>query len=162
VNLFLESCAKARGLVEAEQFLNARPPRLEEAKKRYAEVIGSGLDTHDQLRRVVTGLYLAEFRQQDAPQVQRRMLSRLEAWAEAAAEEARQRLGERDVVREIERSRTALSVGQSVPVVDDAPPGDSARDGVERVSMGDGCDDTRDGPETDHHNLQEEPEQSGQ
>ncbi len=162
VNLFLESCEKARGLVEAEQLLNARPPRLEEARRRYAEVIGSGLDTRDQLRRVVTGLYLAEFRQQDAPQMQRQMLSRLEAWVEAVADEARQRLGARDVVCEIERSRAALSAGQSVPVAGGAPPGGSARDGVERASAGGGCDDTRDGPETDHHNSQEEPEQPGQ
>jgi hypothetical protein len=161
LNLFLESCDKARALVEAEQLLNARPPRLNEARRRYAEVVSSGFDTRDQLRRVVTGLYLAEFRQQDSPPVQRQMLSRLETWVGAVADEARQHIGEREILREIEQIRTSLSAGPSVPAAGGAQPDDAAADGIERASTGGGLGDTRDGSRMDHRNSEKKTDQPG-
>ncbi len=85
VNRFLEACEKARCLVEAEQLLEARPPRLEEAKQHLAGILQSGVDTRDQLRRMVTGFYLAQCREKDSPSVQRQVLADLEAWVRRCA-----------------------------------------------------------------------------
>ena len=118
VNLFLESCEKARRLVEAEQPLNARPPRFVEAESLFAEVIESGLDTRDQLRRAVTGLYLAGFHEKDKTQIQRQVLTELEAWVRNVPEEARQRLSPQDISGAIEAVREAVSAQRPSSDVD--------------------------------------------
>jgi phage shock protein A len=117
VNLFLESCAKARCLVEAEQSLHARPPRYAEAQKRFLEAVESGMDTEDQIRRIVTGLYLAGFHEKDAPQVQRHVLAGLEAWCRTVSEQTGQRLRQRDVVEAIAQVREKILAGRSVTEV---------------------------------------------
>ncbi len=155
INLFLESCDKARRLTEAEQFLSARPPELEKARRGYAELLNAGLDSSEQIRRVVTGLYLAEFRQQDSPQIQREVLNGLEAWVEAMPEEVKQRVGEQDVVREIEGTRAALFAGRSIPGTGPAQPAGPAEDKIKHTSKVGGFGNTTSGPGQDPINPQE-------
>jgi len=155
VNLFLESCGQARRLVEAEQLLHAQPPRLEEAKRCYAGLVGAGLDRREQLKRAATGLYLAEFRQQDSPQVQRQVLTRLETWVDAVPEEARQQVQEQDIGREVERIRAALSAGRSL-MVGGAQAKGPAGGGMKHAAAVDGCDDTTDGPGKDRGSSEKE------
>ncbi|MGE5296281.1 MAG: hypothetical protein ACM3VT_15775, partial [Solirubrobacterales bacterium] len=69
VNLFIESCDKARRLVEAGLALNARPPQWDRAGTCYGDLLDLGVDTQEQLKRAVTGYYLAFCRQDDAPHV---------------------------------------------------------------------------------------------
>jgi hypothetical protein len=158
INLFLESCAKARRLGEAERFLNARPPQLDEARRCYREVLRAGLDTGDQLGRVATGLYLAAFRQQDSPQVQRQVLPCLEEWVETMPGEAKQRIREQDVIGEIERIRVALPAKRPVTAAGDAWPGGSAADHVGSATAG-GLGDTGSEPKGDHRNPDKVHEQ---
>ncbi len=109
VNRFLEACEKARCLVEAEQLLEARPPRLEEAKRHLAGILQSGVDTRDQLRRIVTGFYLAQCREKDSPSVQRQVLADLEAWAQTVPQEAVLQMRGREIVEETEKVRVAVA-----------------------------------------------------
>jgi hypothetical protein len=109
VNRFLEAWEKARCLVEAEQLLDARPPRLEEAKKHLTGILQSGVDTRDQLRRIVTGFYLAQCREKDAPSVQRQVLADLEAWVKAVPQEAVLQMRGREIVEETEKVRVAVA-----------------------------------------------------
>jgi tetratricopeptide (TPR) repeat protein len=109
VNRFLEACEKARCLVEAEQLLEARPPRLEEAKRHLAGILRSGVDTRDQLRRMVTGFYLAQCREKDSPSVQRQVLADLEAWVDAVPQEAVLQMRGREIVEETEKVRVAVA-----------------------------------------------------
>jgi hypothetical protein len=109
VNRFLEACEKARCLAEAEQLLEARPPRLEEAKRHLAGILRSGVDTRDQLRRMVAGFYLAQCRENDAPSVQRQVLADLEAWVEALPQEAVRQMRGREIVEESEKVRVAVA-----------------------------------------------------
>ncbi len=109
VNRFLEACEKARCLIEAEQLLEARPPRLEEAKRHLAGILQSGVDTRDQLRRIVTGFYLAQCREKDSPSVQRQVLADLEAWAQAVPQEAVLQMRGREIVEETEKVRVAVA-----------------------------------------------------
>ncbi|GEM_PF-496286 len=155
INLFLESCDKARRLTEAEQFLSARPPELAEARRCYAELLDAGLDSSEQLRRAVTGLYLAEFRQHDAPQIQRQVLNGLEAWVEAMPEEVKQRVGEQDVIQEIEGTRAALFAGRSVSGTGPARSAGPADDKINRTSKVGGFGNTKGGPGKDPVNPQE-------
>jgi hypothetical protein len=150
VRLFLESCAKARCLAEAERLLHARPPQLEEAKGRYLELVGSGPDTRDQLRRAVTGLYLAGFCRQDSAPVQRRVLTALETWVRTTPEDTRPCLGTPDVVRELEKARAAVVPREVVPVANDTPAVESMHGEVEGTPVRDGFDDIRGGSGLDH------------
>jgi hypothetical protein len=155
VNLFLESCARARSLVQAEQALNARPSRLEEAQSHYLEFLGLGPGTRDQFRRAVTGLYLARFRREDAAPAQRRVLAALETWAEAMSPEARQALCAEDVTREMERMRMAVVARESPSATDRTPPAEAVENPMERTSAVDGFEDTRSGSPADHRDSQE-------
>ncbi len=124
VNRFLEAWEKARCLVEAEQLLDARPPRLEEAQRHLAGILQSGVDTRDQLRRIVTGLYLAQCREKDSPSVQRQVLADLEAWVNAVPPEAVLQMRGRDIVEETEKVRVAVaerSASSLGPARPDAP-----------------------------------------
>ncbi len=150
VNLFLESCDKARLLVEAERLLSARPPQLEKARGLYADVLRSGLARRDQLRRAATGLYLAEFRAQDTTQVQRQVLTRLEAWVGAMSEEAERCLGHDEVVAEIGRARASLCGGRPPTVKGRGRPDGSEVDGIGYTSRMGGFSSTADGPGTSH------------
>ena len=150
VNRFLESCERARLLVTAEQLLHARPPRPEEARSQYAQLIGTGLEGGGQLTRVATGLYLAAFCQQDSPPVQRQVLTRLEDWAKEVAPETRPCLREPDIGREVERIREALSVVPPVPVTNEAQPAALTGSGMDQACLVDGLDDTTGGPQEDH------------
>jgi hypothetical protein len=105
VSLFLESCEKARRLVQAGQRLDARPPQWRKAREGYAEALDLGLETHDALRRAVRGLYLAICHAEDAPHVQRQRLTQLETWVDEMSDEAIRRVRESHVVQEIERLR---------------------------------------------------------
>ncbi len=118
VNLFLESCEKARRLVEAGQWLNARPPRWDEAGKCYGDLLVLGLDTRSQLRRAVTGHYLALCHEQDAPPVQRQVLAGLEAWVAGKPQEAVQGIREQDVAREIARLRAAVPAARKASIAE--------------------------------------------
>ena len=111
VNLFLESCDKARRLVEAGRLLNARPPRWDQAGKCYGDLLGLGLDTRDQLRRAATGYYLAAYHKDDAPHVQRQVLAGLEAWVAGRPQGTEQSVREQHVVEAIARCRVAVSAG---------------------------------------------------
>jgi hypothetical protein len=111
VALFLESCDKARRLVEAGQRLNARPPQWDQAASDYGALLDLGLDTRGQLMRAVTGYYLAASHNQDAPRVQREILARLENWV-AGKSEAVQQVRKQDVVQEITRLRAAVCAGE--------------------------------------------------
>ncbi len=155
INLFLESCDTARRLTEAEQLLSARPPQLEQARRYYTDVLKAGLDRGEQLRRVVTGLYLAEWRQHDSLQVQRHVLDRLEAWVEAMSQEQSKRIRELDVVEEIEETRAALFAGQPVSGTGSARPGGLAEDKIKHTSKVGGFGNTKDGPGKDRDNPQE-------
>jgi len=108
VNRFLEACEKARGVMEAEQMLGARPPRLVEAKNRLTGILRAGLDRRDQFRRVVAGLYLAQFHEKDPPPVQRQVLAGLEAWVETVPQEALPQIQGGEIVREMERVRVGV------------------------------------------------------
>lgn len=112
VNLFLESCDKARRLVEAGQQLNARPPRRDEAAKGYGDLLDLGLDTRDQLLRAATGYYLAACHEQDAPHMQRQILAGLEAWVIGKSETVPQ-VRKPEVVEEITRLRSAIASGEA-------------------------------------------------
>jgi hypothetical protein len=109
VNRFLEACEKARRLAEAEQLLEARPPRLEEAKRHLAGILQAGADTRDQLRRLVTGFYLAQCREKDSPSVQRQVLADLEAWVDTVPPEAVLQMRGREIVEETEKVRVAVA-----------------------------------------------------
>jgi len=111
VRVFLESCEKARRLVEARQALDANPPLWQEAKACYSDLLRLGLDTRGQLRRAATGFYLAAHHEEDAPQTQRHVLTGLEAWVDAAPQERLCQVRERDVVQEIMRLRAEVSAG---------------------------------------------------
>jgi hypothetical protein len=105
VNRFLEACDKARDLAEAEQLLGARPSRPDEVKKHLTGVLRSGLDSREQLRRVVTGLYLAQFHEEDSPPVQRQVLAGLEAWVATVPQEGVPRIPVQEIVKETEKVR---------------------------------------------------------
>jgi len=107
VNLFLESCDKARRLVEAARLLNARPPRWDEAAHCYGKLLDLGLDTRGQLSRAATGYYLAIGHEQDAPPVQRRILAGLETWVAERPQEAVSQVRKKDLVEEAAKLRTA-------------------------------------------------------
>ncbi len=109
--VFLESCEKARRLVEARQGLNASPALWQEAKACYSELLHLGLDTRDQLRRAATGFYLAVFHEEDAPSVQRHVLTGLEGWVDGKLQEEICRVREPGVVQEIMRLRAEVSAG---------------------------------------------------
>jgi tetratricopeptide (TPR) repeat protein len=156
VNRFLESCEKARCLATAEQLLHARPPRLEEAAGQYAQVIAAGLEGDEQLARVATGLYLAAFCQQDAPPVQRQVLTCLEAWAKEVPQETRPCLRASDIEQEVARIRRALSTPQSVPVTNEAQPAALTPGGADQAAPMDGLDDTTDGPQEDRRSEEGE------
>lgn len=155
VNLFLESCARARCLVQAEQSLHARPPRLEEAKTHYLEFLGWGSGTRDQFRRAVAGLYLARSCREDPARVQRRVLAALEAWAETMAPEGREAVRAEDVLREMERMRTAVVARESASTTGHTPPAEALQEQAEWTPTVDGSEDIRSGSETDHRDLQE-------
>ena len=125
VNRFLEAWEKARCLVEAEQLLDARPPRLEEAQRHLAGILQAGADTRDQLRRIVTGLYLAQCRDKDTPSVQRQVLADLEAWVKAIPPEAVLQMRGRDIVEETEKVRVAVAA-RSASSLSPARPDESA------------------------------------
>jgi hypothetical protein len=131
VNRFLEACEKARRLVEAEQLLDARPPRLEEAQRHLAGILQSGVDTRDQLRRIVTGFYLAQCREKDSPSVQRQVLADLEAWVKAVPPEAVLQMRGRDIVEETEKVRVAVAE-RSASGLCPARPDESATDEMRR------------------------------
>jgi hypothetical protein len=113
VNRFLEACEKARRLVEAEQLLGARPPRLDEARQRLVGILQLGVNVREQLRRIVTGLYLAQF-QKDPPPVQRQVLADLEAWVAKVPPEAVPQIQGQEIVAETEKVRGAVA-GRSEP-----------------------------------------------
>ncbi len=113
VNRFLEACEKARRLVEAEQLLGARPPRLDEAKQRLVGVLQSGVNAPEQLRRIVTGLYLAQFQKDPLP-VQRQVLAGLEAWVANVPPEVVPQIQGQEIVAETEKVRRVVT-GRSVP-----------------------------------------------
>jgi len=110
VNRFLEACEKARCLGEAEQLLDARPPRLDQAKKHLVGILRLGLDTRDQLRRAVTGLYLAQFHEKDAPPLQRQILADLEGWVQAMPQEAVPQIHGQEIVEQTEKVRQKCEV----------------------------------------------------
>jgi hypothetical protein len=89
--------------------LDARPPRLEEAKRHLAGILQSGVETRDQLRRIVTGFYLAQCREKDSPSVQRQVLADLEAWVKAVPPEAVLQMRGREIVEETEKVRVAAA-----------------------------------------------------
>jgi hypothetical protein len=155
VNLFLESCARARCLIQAEQLLNARPPRLEEAQSRYREFFDLGPGTRDQFRRAVTGLYLARFCREDAAPAQRGVLAALETWVETMAPAVRQGIRAQDVMRETETVRMAVVAQAVASATDRTPPAEAGEDPLERTPPVDGFEDIRRGSETDHRDLQE-------
>lgn len=110
VHMFLESCDKARRLIEAGHWLNARPPRWDEAGECYGGLLDLGLDTRDQLRRVMTGYYLAEWHEKDAPYVQRQVLAGLETWVAGVSQETLRQVRRQNVAKEIARLRAAVSI----------------------------------------------------
>jgi hypothetical protein len=108
VSRFLETCEKAHCLIQAEQELSARPSRPKQAKRHLAAVCRLGLETRDQLRRVATGLYLAQFQEDDAPPTRRQMLAALDAWVDTVPLEAMPRMQEQEIVEEIRNVRTTV------------------------------------------------------
>ena len=110
VNRFLEACEKARRFVEAQRLLEARPPQLDQAKKHLIDILRSGLDTRGQLKSAVTGLYLAQFHEEDPPSVQRQVLTGLEDWVQTVPQESVPHIREREIIEETERIRE--SIGQ--------------------------------------------------
>jgi hypothetical protein len=108
VNRFLETCEKARRLVEAQRLLDARPPQLDEAKKHLGDVLRSGLDTRDQLRRAATGLYLAQFHEKDSPPVQRQVLAGLEDWVQTMPQERVPQVRAQEIIQETEKVRVTV------------------------------------------------------
>jgi len=109
VRVFLESCEKARHLVEVQQRFNAGPEFWQGAKASYSDLLRLGLDTSDQLRRAATGFYLAAYHEEDVPPVQRHVLAGLDAWADARSQQQVSQVRERDVVQEIMRLRAEIS-----------------------------------------------------
>jgi hypothetical protein len=108
VNRFLEACAKARRLVEAQRLLEARPPQLDQAREHLLEILRLGLDTRDQLQRAVTGLYLTQFHEEDPPSVQRQVLAGLEDWVRKVSQENLPHIREQEIVEETEKVRVAV------------------------------------------------------
>jgi len=125
VNRFLEACEKARCLIEAERMLDARPPRLEEAKKHLAVILQSVVYSRYQLRRIVTGFYLAQCREKDSPAVQRQVLADLETWVKAVPAEAVLHMRGREIVEETEKVRVAVA-GRSASSLCQARPDEPA------------------------------------
>jgi hypothetical protein len=150
VHRLLESCAKARRLLEAEQWLHARPPCRKEAETHFADLLRLGLDTRDQLKRVVTGLYLSQFHDQDALPVQRQVLAGLDAWVEALPGEGNGPMGEQDVARETQRVRTMVSAGQSAAIPPQTRPAGPV-DAVGRALPAGGSEDGGDTREKDEN-----------
>jgi len=109
MRVFLESCEKARHLVEVQQRLNAGPESWQGAKASYSDLLRLGLDTRDQLRRAATGFYLAAYHEEDVPAVQRHVLAGLDAWADARSQQQVSQVREREVVQEIMRLRAEIS-----------------------------------------------------
>jgi hypothetical protein len=118
VSLFLESCDKARSLVEAERQLNARPPLWDQAMNCYGDLLDLGLDTRDQLKRAATGYYLAACHEKDAPCVQRWILAGLETWVADKPQEVVLQVRRQDLMQEVARLRA--TAGEQ-----DAPAGGS-------------------------------------
>lgn len=120
VSLFLESCGKAQRLVEAGLALNARPPRWDQARMCYRDLLDWGLDTQAQLKRGVTGYYLAAHHQEDIPQVQREILTALENWVAEGWQQMQARPCRQDVVNQIAALRPAVPAEQTVGSEQDA------------------------------------------
>jgi hypothetical protein len=108
VNRFLEACEKACGLAQARQALEVQPPQPEQAKKLWLDLLNSGLDSREQLRQAVTGLYLAQFRDQDVPSMQREVLMGLEGWIQMVSEGDMPEIRAREVTKETERIRESV------------------------------------------------------
>ena len=155
VNLFLERCEKAAMLWEAERLLTTQPT---ESAGRYAELLEAGADTRDQLRRILTGLYLAGFREGDPAPVQREVLSRLEAWVAALPVEAGRRLRPEDFRGEMERIRAAVCTKRPASVATAGASDGSPQGTAEHISKA-GELNTTDGSERDHRTPQEEQNQ---
>lgn len=136
VSLFLESCDKARHLVEAGLALNALPPRWDQAEASYRDLLDGGVDTQGQLKRAVTGYYLAAHHQEDAPQVQRGVLTGLETWTAERWPQMQTRSCRQDVVNQIAALRAAVLAERSAGGEQDALTG--GRDGCSNEAKGGG------------------------
>lgn len=142
VHLFLEFCDKARRLVEVQQWLNARPPQWDRAATGYGELLDLGLDTRDQLRRAVTGYYLAAYHEKDASYVQRQVLTGLEAWVDRVTQERIGLIRRQEVAREVAGLRAAVPIewsqSSSEPIASagDEGPNDSTGGGQDPQEEG--------------------------
>ena len=119
VRIFLESCDRATSLAEAERLLNGAPASPPQAKERLLRVLGLGLETTDQLRRIATGLYLVAYGQEDTLAVQRQVLDRLDAWVDGTVINGEERITEETI-------NEALVVLRADAMVDRPPGGAEA------------------------------------
>jgi hypothetical protein len=113
VRLFLELCEKARCLARAEHLLDGLPATAQEARGHLDRVLGLGLDSVDHLRRAATVLYLIECRQEDSSRVQRRVLERLDAWAERATTDTEKCVEEANILEALAAIRRDVVSDQS-------------------------------------------------
>lgn len=98
VRVFLESCEKARCLVQAERLLGEQPSSANEARAHLDRALHLGLETADQLRRAATAMYLIMYGPEDSARVQRQVLVRLDEWAEGATAGAEQCVDEAGIL----------------------------------------------------------------
>ena len=105
----------SRCLIEAERLLNGPSPSPEKARTCFSEALALGLATTDQLRRAATGIYLAEYGQEDTPRVQRQVLDRLDAWAEGMTTDGEKLIGEEMITQMLAVLRADVRSGAAEP-----------------------------------------------
>ncbi len=115
VRIFLESSERSKCLAQAERWLNLAAPEPQKARKCLSRAFDLGLETPDQWRRAATGLYLMEYGQEDTLQVQRRVLDRVDAWADGIQADEGKRIGEKAIGEALVVLRADVRVDRPLP-----------------------------------------------
>ncbi|MGE5293702.1 MAG: hypothetical protein ACM3VT_02640, partial [Solirubrobacterales bacterium] len=74
----------------------------------YGDLLDLGVDTQEQLKRAVTGYYLAFCRQDDAPHVQRQILAGLDAWLAERSQQTPSEICREVVVQKVVTLRAGI------------------------------------------------------
>ena len=115
VRMFLESCERARLLVQAEGLLGQEPPARQEARAQVVQALRLGVEDAEQFKRAAAALYLADYYQEDTARVQRQVLARLDEWVERGWAGANASAGEESIVEALVTIRADVLVGRSAP-----------------------------------------------
>jgi len=119
VRLFLESCERARCLVQAERLLGQQPPAVQEARTQVIQALRLGVESTEEFKRAAGGLYLADHSLNDAPPLQRQVLARLDEWAEQGFADMKRPVGEESILEALVMIRADVLVGRSASDVEE-------------------------------------------